>query len=597
MKSNRIFTGTFALFLLFGLLAGPACKRQSREAHSSVSSELLKKIGDDYWQFLLEESLYLQMKFGLKITKLPESSYSYAEYLADYAESMLERLEKVNADELSHEEWISFEILKAGAKDTVEGLKYFWMSAPVTPYASPFRTVHQAFKTYAFKGKEDLAPYLNLVKMYPGFLTGLKEKLEGQYERGIVLPREELNLVMPFLRSFLRGGAQSILYVDDTRLERIEESKRKDFQQHLADIINSEVNPRLENLINFISGDYLDKAPDRVGLWQYPEGKEYYRYLVRVSTTQGLTPEQIHQIGLEQVRTNNAKVDEIRKSLGFEGTLDEFRNFLRTDPRFFPKTPEEIGERLISYMTAMSARIDDFFLRRPNATFGVKRLPPELEGTMTFGYYKPPTAAEPEGIYYYNGSNLNERSLLWAEGLIYHELVPGHHFHIASQSENEKLPEFRREGFHTSFTEGWGEYAAWLGLDMGFYQDPYSLCGRYMMDSFISTRLVVDTGMNYLEWPRSKAVKFMRDNLLESDTQIHTETLRYAADIPAQALAYKLGSLKMFELRDKAKNALGDEFDIRTFHDALLGSGSMPLPILEKHIDWFIEQELSAAGK
>lgn len=216
---------------------------------------------------------------------------------------------------------------------------------------------------------------------------------------------------------------------------------------------------------------------------------------------------------------------------------------------------------------------------------------------MTFGYYEAPSQSEPKGFYNYNGSNLEERSLIWAEGLIYHELVPGHHFHIASQSENESLPDFRRESFHSAFGEGWAEYASWLGLEMGLYQDPYSLYGKYMMDMFLSTRLVVDTGMNYLEWPHSRAVKFMKENLLESDTQIHSETLRYSVDMPGQALAYKLGSMKMFELREKAQKVLEKKFDIRKFHEAILGNGSMPLPILEWHIDWFLEKELTTLEK
>jgi uncharacterized protein (DUF885 family) len=159
---------------------------------------------------------------------------------------------------------------------------------------------------------------------------------------------------------------------------------------------------------------------------------------------------------------------------------------------------------------------------------------------------------------------------------------------------------YQKPGFNqisSPITEGWAEYASWLGLEMELYQDPYSLCGKYMMDMFLSTRLVVDTGMNYLEWPRSRAVKFMKDHLLESDTQIHSETLRYSVDIPAQSLGYKLGSIKMFELRDKVKKALGEKFDIRKFHDAVLGNGSMPLPILEKHINWFIEKELASSKK
>jgi pimeloyl-ACP methyl ester carboxylesterase len=239
----------------------------------------------------------------------------------------------------------------------------------------------------------------------------------------------------------------------------------------------------------------------------------------------------------------------------------------------------------------MSEKIDGYFIKKPKAPYGVKRLAPELEPGMTFGIYEPPTAAEPKGIYYFNGSKLNERSLLMSEGLIYHELVPGHHFQGALQQENKNLPEFQRESGDNAYNEGWAEYASWLGQEMGLFRDPYSLCGRIMMDIFISTRLVADTGMNSLEWPRSRAIEFMKENVIESETQINTETLRYSVDIPGQALGYKLGSLKISELREKAQKALGDTFDIRKFHEAVLANGAMPLSVLEKHIDWFIEKE------
>ncbi len=575
-----------------------ACQNQSQQASdisTTQSSKILKEVGDEYWNYLLEESIYLRMKHGLKIHKLPDITFSYAKTQSDLASSILERLKEVRVEELSHEELISWEILKWDAENLIEGLKYHWLYFPVTPYSSPLPLVHRVFTTFQFQAKEDLGHYLNLLKKYPPLIQSIHDMLEEQYKKGIIVPKEELGMVIPFLSSFLKEGDQSPFYVKDNRLEAIEEAMKDEFQEHLVQVIDSEVKPGLENLINFIKGEYLAKAPDSVGLWQYPEGREYYRYLVRNQTTIELTPEKIHEIGLKHVEEDQAKVDEIRVSLGFKGKADEFRHFLKTDSRFFPKTPEEIGERLTLYMQAMSQKMDSFFLKKPKAPYGVKRLEPELEGSMTFGYYQAPTASEPKGYYRYNGSNLNERSLVWAEGLIYHELIPGHHFHIALQNENEALPEFRRENFHNAFTEGWAEYASWLGLEMGLYQDPYSLCGRYMMDMFLSTRLVVDTGMNYLEWPRSKAVKFMKEHLLESDTQIHSETLRYSTDIPAQSLGYKLGSIKMFELRDKVKKALGEKFDIRKFHNAILGSGSMPLPILEKHIEWFIEKELASS--
>ena len=207
---------------------------------------------------------------------------------------------------------------------------------------------------------------------------------------------------------------------------------------------------------------------------------------------------------------------------------------------------------------------------------------------MTFGYYQIPTKADPTGYYNYNGSNLAERPLFNCASVVYHELVPGHHFQINLQSENESLPMFRREGEHTAFLEGWAEYASGLAEEMGMYQDAYELYGRLAAEMFLTVRLVVDTGMNYYGWPRSKAVEFMKANLLESDTQIFTESLRYSCDIPGQALAYKIGSTKIRALREKAKEALKDKYDVRKFHAAVLGSGSMPMTVLEQHIDWFI---------
>ena len=245
----------------------------------------------------------------------------------------------------------------------------------------------------------------------------------------------------------------------------------------------------------------------------------------------------------------------------------------------------------MSYVRRIEPKVDAFFLRRPKAPYGVRRLEPQLEPGQTFGYYNPPTKAEPVGIYYFNGSNLGDRSLLNAGALIYHELVPGHHFQINLAYENQLIPPFRRETADTAYTEGWGEYASALAGEMGMYEDPYDLYGRLSMEMFITLRLVVDTGMNALGWPRAKAVELMRENLMETDTQIATESLRYSCDIPGQALAYKMGALEIRRLREKARAALGPRFDIRRFHEAVLGSGSLPMTTLARHVEWFIAQE------
>jgi uncharacterized protein (DUF885 family) len=264
---------------------------------------------------------------------------------------------------------------------------------------------------------------------------------------------------------------------------------------------------------------------------------------------------------------------------------------LRTDPRFLAKTPDEVGERLMAALHRIEPQIPRWFLRKPRAPYGVRRLGAESEGSWTFGYYQQPSATDPQGTYYYNGSKLDQRPLVDAAALIYHELLPGHHFQIALQLENKALPAFRRSSFPTAFVEGWGEYASNLGIEMGVYDDPYALYGRLAADMMLTTRLVVDTGMNALGWPRSRAMDLMRDNCLISDTQIETETLRYSASIPGQALAYKIGSSKIQELRLRAEKELGERFDIRRFHDAVLSHGALPMAVLEAHIDDWIARE------
>jgi len=554
---------------------------------SPNGSQLLKQIENDYWQHLLRETPYLQLKFALPIEQLPDLSYEKAKLEAAFYQSILDRLAKVQTGDLSHEENLSLQILKWDNANTVEGLRYFWLDTPVTPYNSPIPIVHRIFTEYQFQSKQDLDHYESLLKQYPLFIRAIEHKVREQYNRGIVLPKDELAQVLTFLLSFQKNANESLFHVNDDRLKGLKAEGTENFQKNIKGIIDSEVVPSLKSLTVFLENDYSKKAPDAVGLWQYPNGREYYRYLAKIHVTLDVTPEQVHEIGIKEVERINVKMKEIRDSVSFKGSKAEFHHFLKTDPRFFPKTAEEIGVKLLSFITRIEPKIDSYFLRMPRARYGVRRLAPALEGAMTFGYYQDPTKTEPEGDYYYNGSNLNERSLLFAGALIYHELIPGHHFQICLQSENDRLPLFRREGGTTAFLEGWAEYASALAGEMGMYQDPYEQYGRLAMEIMLATRLVVDTGMNDLGWSRSKAIEFMQDNILLSDREIRTETLRYSTDIPGQALGYKMGSNRIREIREEAKNKMTGRFDIRKFHDAVLGSGAMPLSVLQEHILWF----------
>jgi uncharacterized protein (DUF885 family) len=310
--------------------------------------------------------------------------------------------------------------------------------------------------------------------------------------------------------------------------------------------------------------------------------------LVRWHTTLETTPQEVHEIGLAEVARIEREMAAIRAELGFTGTQRAFHAQLARDPRFFATTPEEFGERLMHHARRLEPLLDRAFARRPRAPGDVRRLPPALEPAMTFGYYQTPTATDSIGHYYYNGTQLSERTMLTAAPLIAHELWPGHHFQINLARENTALPPYR-QGNYTAFSEGWGDYASIVAGELGLYSDPWDRYGRLAMDMFLSCRLVVDTGMNALGWSRARAMEYLRDHVLESETQIRTESLRYSTDLPGQALAYKMGSREFERLRRRAEGALGARFDLRAFHDQLLTSGSLPMTVLGSKVEGWIQ--------
>ena len=559
----------------------PPAETPPAETPSSSSAELVDEIGRALWQLNLEEQIYTQMWHGVDTTRLPDLSLEHARRRSTRMRELLERLRGVDPGELSHAEWITLETLRWDLGIYAEAADHHWLKFPVTPYVMYELAVHTLFQSTTVETPADAERYLDLVRQYPAFVDAMVAKLEAQRERGIVLPVPEIDLILPTWEA--RLAAPELVFGAAWKSDRVADE--------LAELFQAQVRPAWVRLIELLQGEYRDAAPHTVGLGQYPGGEAYYELLIRRNVSMEASPAEIHRIGLERIAATNARMDEVRHRLGFEGTRAELHRSLRSDPRFFARTPEEVGERLLAYVAHIEPKIDAFFARRPSIPYGVERLSPDLEATSTYGYYRDPTEDDPRGLYLFNGSRLDERSLISAQSLIYHELIPGHHFQLALVSENDELPDHRQGSWHGGYIEGWAEYASMLAVEMGMYQDPYDLYGRLSSQNLFAARLVVDTGMNVLGWSRERATEVIFENTLESRVQIETETLRYAVDIPGQALCYGLGSLKILELRERARLALGERFDIRRFHDAVLSYGSMPLVLLEQHIDWFIEQE------
>lgn len=559
------------------------------DAPSERPTAVVQQVADEVWQRMLEDDPALRLREGLKVDQLPDLSLEKAQHDAELARSDLERLEPLDPQELQLQDRITRDILIWRAQLIVEGLDHYWLNSPITPYNSPLNGIHQVLRDFPFQDEGDLRRYLGLLDGYSKMVARIEEIVRQQDLSGIRVPQVELDLAIPLLRSFIRPAAESLFAVDPQRLSELQQADLDSFHRQVEEAVSTFIMPALEKLSSFLEGEYRKNAPQQVGLWQYPGGRDCYRYLVRYHTTLDLTPQQVHQMGLEEVARIESEQATIRQELGFEGSREEFHRFLKTDPQFFPQSPQEVEDRLKGYGQRMAQQVERLFGNIPEAPWDVRRLDPLLEASMTFGYYQVPTPREPHGIYFYNGSDLDQRSWISFESLAYHELLPGHHFQISLQTGNQSLHPVRREFFATAFVEGWAEYAASLGFEAGLYQDPYDRYGRLAAELFLAVRLVVDTGMNALQWTREQASQYMRERLLESEQQISTETLRYSVDIPGQALGYKVGSIRFRQLRERTRQAQGEAFDVRRFHDALIGSGTMPLSVLEKHLESLLQ--------
>ncbi|MGH8030851.1 MAG: DUF885 domain-containing protein [Luteimonas sp.] len=498
-------------------------------------------------------------------------------------------LAAIKRDDLGDVDRATYDILKFELSGVGQDEQEYWLTLDLTPYQAPgnFNFAHQVLAGHPFTNAQDAEHYVSLVASYGAMLESLLQKLQTQTDRGIYIPRPAL----PVVRSTWTGIAAADLKPSDARVAKLDPASRERMGRELDRIIETSIEPRFARLQTMIGEDYSAKAPDAVGIGQYPGGKEVYAKLIRRYTTLALTPEQVHERGLAAVADVAARMKAIRDQLGIVGSAREFYEKLRVDPRFTAKTPADVEATFMRYIGAIKPKIPFYFNNTPKAPYGVERLALAVEAGQTFGYYSPPTAAEPRGLYYYNASDLPNRSLLDAGSLIYHELVPGHHFHVALQEENPDLSPFRKKYSVGAYTEGWAEYAASLPIEMGLYDTPEANYGRYMSEMFLAARLVVDTGMNHFGWPLEKARAYLHDVTSMSDTQIGSETLRYSTNIPGQALGYRIGYEKMWELRRRAERELGKKFDIRSFHDIVLKPGARPLPVLEVEVDGYIESQ------
>jgi uncharacterized protein (DUF885 family) len=400
----------------------------------------------------------------------------------------------------------------------------------------------------------------------------------GQAERGIYMAKAQVPPSRALLASF-RSSARAAISVERRRLElRPPASLTRQVERQIATLIE----PAFDRAIQGLSDSYLDKASDTIGAAQYPGGENLYCELTKLHTSLDLTPEQVHARGLDRMAQIEESIREICAQPGFAN--DSPAVPLQSDATWHESTVEGVISRFEHYIDSAQPVLRRCFVRLPQASYGVEPLARELQESMSFGFYDAPCRGRDRGVYFFNSAHLTRQALFHVAALTYHELVPGHHLQLALQQENPNLHPFRAHGFVNAYIEGWAEYAATLAGEMGLYEKPEERYGRLMMDAFLTTRLVVDTGINALGWSLESALDYMRAHTVLTESEIRMESVRYG-DRPGQVLPYKLGDTHLIALRERMRQRLGAHFDLKAFHAAVLDTGAIPLTDLGWHVD------------
>ncbi|MBC3833392.1 DUF885 domain-containing protein [Undibacterium amnicola] len=404
-------------------------------------------------------------------------------------------------------------------------------------------------------------------------------------ERGMTMPQVVLTGRDASIQKHLTTAVDtSVFYKAFTQLPAsISPAQQADLQKRAKAVITDQVIPAYQNLLDFIRHEYMPKSRKSIAAYDLPNGKAFYQAQIFEYTTLENTPEEIHSIGLKEVARIRSDMEQIISELKFSGDFKAFLHFLRTDPQFYAKTPRELLAEASYWSKKADGMLIRYFGQLPRKPYGIQAVPADIAPTYTAGRYAGSGDPKRPSNYWVNTSLLNQRPMWALPALTLHEAVPGHHLQIALAGEQAEQPEFRRTAYISAFGEGWALYAEHLGVEMGFYETPYHHFGRLVYEMWRASRLVVDTGMHAKGWTRDQALQFMRDNTALSEHEITTEIDRYIS-WPGQALAYKLGELKIREVRQKTSTILGEKFDLKAFHDKLLGLGSVPLSILESEM-------------
>lgn len=586
-------------FSRIGLISSLVLAVSISSAQEANEESRFKAIADAVWEFdMVENPLYATSVGDHRFNdKLPSETKADQIRRQKRLTEFLAALAKLNRSAMSRNGQINYDIFTQLLQDRVKEYEFESFLIPITNREGFHLDFVEAPNKFPLNSVEDYENYLarlNAFRRYMGDNIGLMR--EG-LQKGITLPSEVLTGLLDGVNPHIvTDPTASLLYAPFKKFpERILAADRVRLEEAGKNAILSSVAPAFEDFRDFCAKEYLPGARGTTGARALPNGREFYAFRVKHFTTLDVSPDQVHATGLAEVKRIRAEMAEVMKKAKFEGNHAAFVNFLRTDERFYPKTKEELLERTAFVLKKIDGQLPSLFKTLPRSPYGIKEVPDYIAPRTTTAYYNQPAGdGSRAGFYFVNTYNLKSRPMFEVEALSLHEAVPGHHLQISLQQELD-LPKFRRFAGFTVFVEGWALYSERLGLETGFYQDPYSDFGRLSYEMWRASRLVVDTGIHHLGWTRKQAIDFMAENTALSLHNIEAEVDRYIA-WPGQAVAYKTGELKIRDLRAKAEKELGPKFDVREFHDVVLGSGAVTLKVLEENVGIYIEQVQGAGA-
>lgn len=582
------------------LVLGIAALLPTAAPAAGETAARLHDLFDREWEFRVSSSPTFATGVGRHEWNhlLPDVSPEARDRRAAETAAFLEELAGIDRSALERTDQVNYDMFKRQLELRLASHRFKTWEIPINADSGFHSGLARMGKNMPFETVKDYENYISRLSAFSDYFGQHIANMKSGLARGMTLAKVVLTGIEDTISSHVVDSPEkSTLWgpFESFPATFSDEDKMR-LRDAGAKAIMESVVPGYSAFYDFITEEYVPGARETLGAVDLPDGREYYQHTIRNYTTLELTPEEIHAIGKSEVARIRSEMDEIIEEVGFEGTFDEFLTFLRTDERFYVDTPEELLKEAAWISKRMDGKLPSLFKTIPRLPYAVEPVPDYLAPKYTAGrYVGPPLGSTEPGRYWVNTYNLPARPLYNLEALSLHEGVPGHHFQISLNRELEGLPNFRRFSYISAFGEGWGLYSEWLGLEAGFYTDPYSNFGRLTYEMWRACRLVVDTGVHAMGWTREQVMDFLGSNTALPLHEVQTETDRYIS-WPGQALSYKLGELKIKELRKRAEAELGEAFDVREFHDAVLLQGSVPLPVLEENVELYIEGTKAAAS-